>query len=187
MKPIKIILAAAVIIVTSSYLTACSAQEQELSQDGIQRIMAANDIEKSVELIVREVPDEDEFVVELLLKNPEKKPITSAETWITYPPEKLLGTSIDSNETVFELAAPDSNQFNHESGIVQIGRATASPVNDELIALGHIHFDKKKNDSVMLDAFLSHTSVNILVDEKVVDVLVNPASPLLATMVNSGN
>jgi hypothetical protein len=184
MESLKILIAAGVLILASSALIGCT-PSGNVSEVGIERIEAAQEMKKNVELQLAEVEGEDDVVVQMLLNNPENRPITSVQAWLTYNPELLKGVSINTSRSAFELTAPYDNDFDHETGLMMLGRSTSTPIEDEQIMIAEVHFTRVSEGVAMIEAYdfkqdlVGHTSANMMFNEAPVNVLLKPESPLL--------
>jgi len=204
MKSIKIFLAVLMIVLASNVLSGCDARPQEAAQEvaGLQQVteershlpqlaMArmdmAQELKKTVELKIELISESDEMLhVQLQLDNPEQKPITSVESWISFSSDRLRGVRMDVDESLFELAAPYENGFD-ERGRLKLGRATATPVKNETIILAELWFEKTLPGPVILEAYdyqydlSGHQSVNMMHDDVPINILLKPNTPLLIT------
>ncbi len=189
MNSLKILLAAMVIVLASNFLSGCATQTENISfQDysdlGMARIDAARELKQSVQLVAKPLSDSG-LDFELTLENPEKQAITSAELWLSYDPAVLSGASFEPNEKTFELEAPYENGFDELRGLLKMGRSTAHPVSDPSIVLGTVHFERLSDTSTLIDVydydrqFSGHASVNTMLDDQPVNLLLEPASPFV--------
>jgi len=183
MNSIKILIAAVMIMLASNVLVGCTAKD--VSEVGVERIKAAQEMKKTVNLSLIEVEDEDNLALRLILDNPEKKPVTSVQAWLAYNPDVLQGVLIDTKVSAFELMAPYNNDFDEATGLLMLGRSTSSPVSDESITIAEIHFDKVADGAAMIEAYdyrqdlTGHTSANMMLDGVPINILLKPQSPLL--------
>ena len=182
MSSVKIIIAAAVVLIASNLLAGCSS---EPSETGIQRLQEAQEMKKTVSLYLVAAEDStDEAVVQVVLDNPEREPITSVQAWLAYNPAVLKGISLDTENSAFELQAPYDNDFDQEAGLVMIGRSSGRAVRDEKIMVAEIRFERTGEGAAMIEAYdyrtdlTGHTSANIMRDGTPVNVLLKPQSPL---------
>lgn len=181
---IKIIIATAIVMAASNFLVGCS-PKQDVSEIGVERIAEAQEMKKTVTLSLLQIDDGKDLVLRLVLKNPEKSPITSTQAWLAYNPDLLKGLSIDTKTSAFEMTAPYDNDFDEVAGLVMLGRSTAKAVNDETITVAEIHFSKITDGVAMIEAYdhrqdlTGHTSANMMVDGTPVNILLKPQSPLL--------
>lgn len=185
MNSVKILIAGAMVALLTSALTGCASKKQESNSVGVQRISEAKEMIKTVSLSLSEVENKDGIVVRLMLSNPEKKPITSVQSWLTYNPKVLEGVSIDTKETAFELMAPYNNNFDQAIGLVMLGRSNAEPVSDKEIVIADLHFKRIGEGAAMIEAYdfrqdmEGHTSANMMLDGKPVNILMEPQIPLV--------
>lgn len=185
MKTIKILIAGVLVLLAASTLTGCKPGNRSVSEIGIKRISAAREIKKSVSLAPVVTQDKEGILVRLMLNNPEKKPITSVQTWLTYNPKVLQGVSIDTKKTPFELTAPDGNGFDQNAGLVMIGRSTAKAVADTDISVAEVRFKKIGEGAVMIETYdyrsdlSGHTSANMMDNGTPINLLVKPQIPLV--------
>lgn len=171
------------IMIATNVLAGCA--PTNVSEVGVKRIEAAQEMKKNVSLMLTEVEGQKDIVVRLTLNNPEKKPITSAQAWLTYNPDVLQGVSMNTDVSAFELMAPYDNDFDHDLGFVMLGRSSTSPVTDAEIVIAEIHFEKIADGAAMIEAYdykhnlLGHTSANMMLDGTPINILLKPQSPLL--------
>lgn len=183
MQPFKIVLAAAVIIFASNVLTGCS--PQGVSRTGIDRIEEAQEFRKTLHLSLREVSGRDDISVRVVLVNPENRPITSVQSWLSYNSRVVQGLNIRTEESPFDIVAPYDNTFDDEAGLVMIGRSSDAPIDAEEIVVAEITFERVGEGTVMFEAYdytndlSGHTSANMVVDETPYNLLLKPESPLL--------
>lgn len=183
MNSVKILIAAAMILIATNVLAGCT--PSDVSEVAMQRIEEAQEMKKNVSLMLTQVEGQDDVMVRLALNNPEKKPVTSVQAWLAYNPDTLKGVSIDTSVSAFELMAPYDNDFDHDLGLVMLGRSSASPVMDKEIVIVDIHFERAADGAAMIEAYdykqtmLGHTSANMMLDGNPINILLKPQSPLL--------
>ena len=194
MKAKDIIIATALILTLSSLLTGCKLIEtKELevmkpapSKINFEKIVKkALAVKKEVDMVLTAEKSENKITVTVLLKNPQNKPITSVQSWLSFDAAKLQGKEINASGSAFELMAPYDNTFDNENGLVMIGRSNPDPITDSSIKVIEVVFDVIAEGSVMIDAYdyredlTGHTSVNTILEDKPYNVLKNPDSPAL--------
>lgn len=186
MSSLKIIIAAGIVLAASNLLTGCAPAEP--SEVGIKRLEEAQEMKKTVQLsLTADETDPENIVVQVILDNPERKPLTSAQSWLAYNPRVLQGISINTKNSAFELEAPYRNDFDHEAGLVMIGRSSAFPVTDERIIVAEILFERLSDGVLMIEAYdykqdlSGHTSANMMQNGEPVNILLKPQSPLPIT------
>ncbi len=112
-----------------------------------------------------------EFTVDVMLKNPGLQNIISVRSWLQYDPEALEGLSIDTNESLFTLAAPGESEFSASEGLVKIGRSNISGgFNQAETKVATVRFKVKSTAKINTElqpydfqtTELGHTSVNII-------------------------
>lgn len=181
---LKILIAAAFILVVSSVLSACGSQGN--SELGVERIQEVQEMKKSVELALTQIEGETDNVVRITLKNPEKRPVTSVQAWLAYNPDHLRGISVDTTQSAFGLMAPYDNTFDQEGGLLMLGRSNTEPVSDAEIVVADVHFQKITDGTAMIEAYnyrqdiSGHSSVNMMLDGAPLNILIKPPSPLIA-------
>lgn len=184
MKSIKILLAAIMIMFASNLLAGCASKN--MSEAASQRIMEAQAMKKTVSISLDTITSEDKntLTLRLTLNNPDHKPITSVQSWLSYNPDVLKGLSIDTKESAFKLTAPYKNDFDPTAGLVMLGRSNASPIADSEITVAELHFQKVGQGTAMIEAYdfrqnlEGHTSVNMMLDGVPANILLKPATPL---------
>lgn len=183
-QSIKVLIAAGMVMLATNALAGCT-PDGEVSEVGAERIAAAQEMRKTVSLLLTEAEVGEDIVVRLVLDNSEKKPVTSVQAWLTYNPDVLKGVSIDTKNSAFELMAPYDNDFDHEAGLMMLGRSSATPVEDEEITIAEIHFERVGEGAAMIEAYdyrqdlTGHTSANMMLDGVPMNILLKPQSPLL--------
>jgi len=182
MSSLKIIIAAAIVLVASNLLVGCSAKPSEV---GIKRIEAAQEMKKTVSLYLVAVEDAaDDAVVKVVLDNPERKPITSVQAWLAYNPDVLNGVELNTESSAFDLEAPYDNDFDQAAGLVMIGRSSGKAVRDTKIVVAEVHFERTGDGAAMIEAYdykqdlMGHTSANMMKDGEPLNILLKPQSPL---------
>ncbi len=204
MKPKEIVIATAVIILLSTLLNGCGLIEKSTSDDVSASVTAENQVTKlkfpegindlvdtakavtkEVKLVLDNEKSRDELRIVIKLDNPNKKPITSVQSWLSYNPDDLKGKEIDTKNSAFSLTAPYNNTFDENNGLMMLGRSNPDPVNDESITVATVIFEVLEDATLAVDAYdyredlSGHTSVNVLVDGTPYNILVKPDSPTL--------
>lgn len=174
-------------MLASSILTGCGTVHG-FSKAGITRIYEAQELKKTAELELLPVPSaEGRVTLKLVIENPEKKPITSVQSWLSYNPDVLSGAALRTEESPFHIVAPYDNGFDQDAGLVMIGRSTETPVDDEEILVAEIEFEKTADGTAMIEAYdytsdlTGHSSVNMVIDETPYNILLKPDVPLFST------
>lgn len=183
MHSIKILIAAAIVLVITNALSGCA--PKGVSEVGLGRIADAQQMKKTVSLSLNEVKGDEDVTVQLILDNPDNRPLTSVQAWLTYNPDVLKGVSIETESSEFELQAPYDNDFDHEAGLVMIGRSSAVPVLDAEPLVVEIRFERIGEGAAMIEAYdykqdlQGHASANIMFDGQPLNLLLKPDAPLL--------
>ncbi|MFH0820446.1 MAG: hypothetical protein V1908_01595 [Candidatus Peregrinibacteria bacterium] len=196
MDSLKILIATGVIILLGSFLAGCS---RLTSRDagatptaGMEDLKQAAGIQKDVtlDLSAQRLPagrhgDRNQLKVKVTLKNPSQRPITSAQTWLTYDPASLKGVSVDVSQSAFTLTAPFESLFDQGRGLVKLGRGSEKPITDSFITMGELTFEILKPGTTMVSAYdykpnlRGHVSANVMLDGRPYNVLTKPQSPAL--------
>lgn len=122
----------------------------------------------------------DEWMVDVILKNPGLQNVISVRSWLEYDSNLLEGLSIDAEGSPFTLSAPGETEFSPEEGYVKIGRSNISGgFNQAEAKVATLHFKVKATDAVnaQLKPYdfqtteLGHMSVNIIDDGFPVNIL----------------
>ena len=192
MKPKDIIIATAVILIISSLLGGCNSKSNNnVSLNKAQKanilamVKKAEMAKKEVNMVFASEKSEGKVKVTISLNNPNKKPITSVESWLSFDPKKLEGLEINTSKSAFKLTAPYKNTFNNKKGLVMLGRAGPKPIIDQKIHMAVVTFNVLAGRSITLDSYdyredlTGHTSANIHIEGKPYNVLTKPASPAL--------
>lgn len=184
MNSTKIIIATAVIFILGSLLTGCAKNEKEISEIAPGLKLAA-EVKKDVELQLLTERKENTVFVKLVLFNPSNKPITSAQTWLSFNPQGLRGQKIDLTKSPFTLTAPMENTFDPEKGFLKLGRGSEKPISDRHIAVAEVAFDVLSEGTHMINVYdykpdlSGHASANVLLDGKPYNLLLKPKTPAL--------
>lgn len=186
MKPTNIIIAAAMLILITGLLSGCtlvSKQEPAEKSAVTANIELIAKAKKDVSIRLSADKQGNEVTVKIVLDNPNEKPITSVQSWLSYSPEALKGVRINVVDSPFDLTAPYDNTFDSVNGLVMLGRSSGTPVMFKTINVAEVVFELQANATTMVDFYdyrddlSGHVSVNLLVDGKPYNVLIAPASP----------
>jgi hypothetical protein len=190
MKSIKLIVATAILILVSTYLTSCKLMtpKAEVTET---TLTPAESIEQAVKVIqdvtMRLSADraDSRVTVKIVLDNPNGKSITSVESWLSYDPDALKGERINVVDSPFEFTAPYDNTFDEVNGLVMLGRANSKPITTKTINVAEVVFELLEDGTTMIDTYdyqsdmSGHVSANILLDGVPYNVLLKPESPAL--------
>lgn len=193
MNSAKIIIATVVIILLTSILSSCSSEQivsngQALVNDQAspaEVIKMARELTKEVSINLESEIEDNTVVVKIMLDNPENKPITSVESWLSYNPKALKGVSVSAENSPFEFTAPYNNTFDNEMGLLMIGRGSNKPINDKEILVAELTFEILSKGTTMLDVYdykqdlSGHASVNMMYNGFPYNILIQPQSPVL--------
>ncbi|MBN1258965.1 hypothetical protein JXA05_04385 [Candidatus Peregrinibacteria bacterium] len=188
MKPSKIIIAAAVLIFLSSFLSGCAlipGQDTVRPAAGQEKIQALKQVKKSVSMKLFTEKIADEVKVRVVLQNPERKPIISAQSWLSYNPALLTGLKVDATDSPFALSAPYENAFDGINGVVMVGRSNNAPITDPSITIATVTFSMKTRGTAMVDVYdyksdlSGHASANVIEEGIPYNILLKPQSPAL--------
>ncbi len=189
MDSIKILIATGVIILVGSILTGCSrlvSRESDLAPGvGIEDLKQAAGLQKDVTLDLSAQRERNQVKVKVTLKNPSQKPITSAQTWLTYDSTTLKGVSVDVSRSPFSLTAPFESLFDPGKGLVKLGRGSEKPITDPFITVGELTFEVLKPGTTMVSAYdykpnlRGHSSANVMLNGKPYNIMAKPQSPAL--------
>ncbi len=193
MQTKDILIATALILTLSSLLNGCDLltlpekQASAPAQPATPSIdlEKARAVHKTVNIAMKAEAADNQVTVRILLNNPDNKPVTSVQSWLSFDPEYLQGREIDTSESAFSLMAPYDNTFDNENGLVMLGRANPEPVTDKNSQVAEVVFDRKKSGVTMIDVYdyqqdlSGHASANSLASGKPYNILKKPASPAL--------
>ncbi len=190
MKAKELVIATALILTIGALLSSC--QVVEPNQGNVSKktsieefVMKAVAAKKEVKLALKADRAGDTLTVTVTLDNPNLKPITSVQSWLSFDPSKLQGKAIDTKSSAFGLMAPYTNTFDNVNGLVMLGRANPEPVAEKITQVAVLTFDVVKDGTTTLDAYdyqddlSGHTSANVMEGGKPFNVLQKPDSPLL--------
>ncbi len=197
-----ILIATAVIILLTSVLTGCSLLEKssggetattkteitsgpKIPKKVNDLVMKAAAAKKEVKLMLEAEKSEGKLVVMVKLDNPEKKPITSVQSWLSFDAAKLKGIELNTDKSDFSLPAPYDNTFDNTNGLMMLGRSNPEAVTDESILMAEVQFEVLTEETIMIDAYdyrddlTGHMSVNTVIDGTPYNILIQPESPTL--------
>lgn len=199
MKTKRILIAAAMLIAMSVLLSGCDVLQKGGQADitgkspKIPKKTPSIDIEKTLQMaemakkdvsLVFESEESDrKVVVKISLNNPNNKPISSVQSWLSFDPSKLKGDDIDVSGSAFDLSAPYDSVFDSENGLMMLGRSGTQAVSDSIINVGTVTFEILDAEGATINTYdyredlSGHTSVNTLVDGKPYNILLKPENP----------
>jgi hypothetical protein len=194
MTPKRILIATALIILISGFLTGCDLVTQETGTTATteagrkpsipkQNIEEAQKIIKDVSMKFASKQEGNQVTVEITLDNPNGKPVTSVESWLSYDPDALSGQKIETADSDF--TAPYDNNFDEVNGLVMIGRANNQPLTAKTINVAEVIFEIMAEGVTMIDAYdyqgnlLGHVSANMMSEDTPYNILLKPESPVL--------
>ncbi len=189
MAPHKTMIATVLLFGAISLLGGCSSQEAaeqaQAPSEGLKLAAVSEQAERDVALELKSSREGDEITIVVTLDNPNNKPITSVQTWLSYDPSALEGVAISDEGSAFEFAAPYEQDFDQISGVAKVGRSSSVPVTDNSIDVATINFKATAEGTTFVDAFdyqttlSGHTSANVVVDGDAYNVMLKPESPAL--------
>ena len=200
MKTKNIIIAVSLIIFLSSVLTGCDMFKADIfeaevveteapkaeSQTDIEALVEkAQAVHKDAQLSLEYKQEKNKLSIKVFVKNPNRKPITSVQSWLSFDPVMLKGKTIETSGSAFSFQAPYDNTFDNINGLVMLGRSNSEPITDESIYVADVVFAPLKTGGTVIEAYdyredlKGHTSVNVLVEGEPFNVLVKPESPLI--------
>lgn len=191
MKPSRIIIATAIIMMLSSMLSGCSTEQSSDIKKSVSSdlINIAQQAKKEVTMKLESERDGDTVTVKIVLDNPESKPIISVQSWLSYNPKDLSGNRIEVKNSPFNLMAPYDNTFDENLGLVMIGRSVNTPITTKNIVVAEVVFNVLSDANTFVDIYdyrndlTGHSSVNMMVNDTPFNILIKPNSPAL--VVNS--
>lgn len=138
----------------------------------------------------------DEFLVDIVLKNPNQNNIISVRSWLDFDSSVLEAVSIDSSKSKFTLVAPGEDFVSNTDEKVKIGRSNISGgVKDLETTVATVKFkvisNSKLNSSIDFYDYqvseLGHTSVNIIDQNFPLNILSNKPKSLILNINSSGS
>lgn len=138
---------------------------------GTRFALAEGDAELMLKPSVAQASKDQEFTVDVVLKNPSAQNVISVRSWLTYDPMVLEAVAIDTSASLFNLAAPGEDTISAAEGRVKIGRSNISGgVADAETKVAVVQFKVKaayagKTTISFYDyqvSELGHTSANII-------------------------
>jgi len=199
MKPKNIAIATLLILIASTLLNGCetiklSTEKKPAASENVgapsasqiqELVKKAEAVKKEVKMVFEADKGDNQLTVKIKLDNPNQKPITSVQAWLSFDPQILQGKKLNTADSAFALVAPYDNAFDNTNGLVMLGRSNQKPITDKTITVADVVFDLVKNETVMLEVYdyrddlNGHTSANTIVDGKPYNVLIKPESPAL--------
>jgi len=190
MKPKELLIATGLILTLGVLLSGCQVVEPKQGKVSKKTVIEAFVLKavaakKEVRLALKADRQGDKLKVTVTLENPNLKPVTSVQTWLSFDPSKLQGKTVEARSSAFGLMAPYANTFDNENGLVMLGRSNSQPVAEKSTVVAVLSFDIVKPGVTTLDAYdyqddlSGHTSANVLEGGKPFNVLQKPDSPLL--------
>lgn len=195
MNPKKIIIATITLLFLSSFLTGCDfiqkggraslidAEDKQKNEEILQLFEKAAAVEKDVTISLTGRREGAQVIVTINLENPNQKPITSVQSWLSFDALKLQGNEIDTTNSSFSLVAPYANEFDNQNGLVMIGRSNTTAVTDRTLTVAEVTFDSVQDGTTTLDFYdyrddlTGHTSANTVFDGMAYNILIQPDSP----------
>ena len=190
MNPKKIIIATIAILLLSGFLTGCEllekVQEEPAKETALQQIVQkAKAAKKEVSMVLKAEREEGQIKVKITLDNPNQKPVTSIQSWLSFDPAKVQGREINTEKSAFSIVAPYDNDFDNENGLVMLGRGNPDPITAKTIEVAEVVFDVVGEGTIMIDVYdyredlTGHTSANTITDGEPYNILIKPDSPTL--------
>ena len=154
MKPKDIIIATALILTLSNFLTGCQLIESNdevttkpaaeesmkkevkkprIPQRAQELIEKAKEVKKEVKMTFETEEKEGQIEVSIYLENTAEKAITSVQAWLSFNPELIEGVKMKASDSAFTLPAPYKNGFDNESGLMMLGRSNPDVLTDTKI------------------------------------------------------
>jgi len=112
-----------------------------------------------------------DFTVDVVLKNPSQQNIISVRSWLKYDSTVLEGVSVDTNNSKFTLSAPGEDNVSANEGLIKIGRSNIEGgATDAKTTVATVHFRVKTTNPIttIISPYdyqvteLGHTNVNII-------------------------
>lgn len=97
------------------------------------------DIRDPQSLQTQQLKPGDLLDLDLIIVNPDKKPIKRFRAWVAYDPTLLQGEKVDIADT-FPTPTPGETDFVASEGYVKISGTATEPASDELIVAARIRF-----------------------------------------------
>lgn len=152
---------------SSSYLSLTERIDQKEKQEE----------EKTAFLELRARDREGMTVIEVWLHNPEKEPVLSLRSFLSFNPELVQGRSVSiPKDAHFHLAAPEEQTVDNEQGIVRLGLSAKTPTIKQSVHVADILFLTPQDTTFFLDFYTPEEGYQIL-DENMKNIAKNPVSP----------
>ena len=138
---------------------------------GLSLAYAQGDAELELKSSVSEANQNEEFTVDVVLKNPVLQSVISVRSWLSYDQSALEALNIDTSTSAFTLTAPGEDAVSAGEGRVKIGRSnitggfneaetTVATVRFRVLAAHEVNTTISFYDYQVTE--LGHTSVNII-------------------------
>ncbi len=194
MRPKKSFVFALLLLASSGLLGGCGPADQlplpsaESPQQmhPAARVQQAQEFRKSVDLHFDARRQEQEASVSIWLSNPEQKPITSVESWLSFNPEAVEVLSVDLSQSAFRLQAPYGQQVDAVQGLIRVGAGNNPPLTSVNLPVAEVRLRLLKPGALLMDTFSyqpdlsGHVSANAVVQGQTYNLLRPPASPAVA-------
>lgn len=79
----------------------------------------------------------DMIDMDLIIRNPEKKPVQRFRAWIAYDPTSIEGMTVTISSQ-FPVPTPGENAFAPVEGYIKLSGTATAPISDEIIVVGRI-------------------------------------------------
>jgi len=189
MQPKKIIIATLFIFLLAQVLSGCSITTTNTPTKEASKLIQISklgeEIQKTVNLELLSTRKGDSVTIQVILKNPKNKAITSSEAWLSFDPSKLQGVNINTDSSDFSLTAPYKEPFDNINGVVRLGRSNGTALTKSSITIAEVTFDVIKQGTTMIDFYdykedlSGHASANIVINSQPYNLLKKPVSPAL--------
>ncbi len=188
MNSFKRLLATGIIHFSSSLLGGCGndVENPESTLDpAVARVQAAQEIKKTVSFLFEQKEVENQMKLSIYLDNPEEKPITSVQSWLTFNPELLQGLEVEVDESDFVLPAPYENGFDNKNGLLKVGRSAQGSVSDKKLLVAEVYFQPLRSGVAMVDVYdykmdlSGRASANMVLDGVPYNLLMKPDVPAI--------
>lgn len=121
------------------------------------------------EMVEIKSPKEKIRQIDLILHNPQRKEISSFQSWLTYPNKDIEIREIKNHDlSSFNFFAPGEKDNDPKLGILKIGASTTgeNTASEQMLPVASIIFEKKSAGPAQIEYFYPEEKVKIITIEE---------------------
>ena len=125
-------------------------QKKEINNNQI-----TNNTEKEIQdlkTVSLEIKNSNNHIT-LTLLNPKKNTINGARTWLAFPVNTLKVSNLKLNTTLFDLIAPNEDEYDKENGIIKIGLTSSKGIKNTQIPVASFDVKNRSRSPVPLNCY----------------------------------